>query len=109
MVKCKAKFIQTDLGTFWHNQAYPRIILAYPKPYVTLLSIELWYIQNPDIFKIRSIFTTLVYPEKHIQTLSISRALTYTKLETYSKPWYIQNTEIFKIRNIVRTLVYPEP
>ena len=68
MGKCKAKSIQTDLGTFWHNQAYPRIIQAYPKPCLTLPYIELWYIQNPDIFKIRNIFRTLLYPEPwHIQ------------------------------------------
>ena len=48
MGKCKTKAIQTDLGTFRHDQAYskPCVILAYS---------EQWYIQNPDIFK------TLVY------------------------------------------------
>ena len=43
-----------------------------------------------------------------MQNLGISRSLTYSKLETYSKPWYIQNSDIFKIRNIFRTLAYPE-
>ena len=32
MRKCKAKAIQTDLGTIRHNQAYPGIIQAYTKP-----------------------------------------------------------------------------
>ena len=32
MGKCKAKAIQTDLGTTRHNQAYPGIIQAYTKP-----------------------------------------------------------------------------
>ena len=33
MGKCKTKVIQTDLGTFRHNQAYPGIIQAYSNPY----------------------------------------------------------------------------
>ena len=37
---------------------------------------EPWYIQNPGIFRTRSIFRTLVYLE----------------LEAYSEPWYIQNS-----------------
>ena len=54
MDKCKTKAIQTDLGTFRHDQACskPCVILAYS---------EQWYIQNPDIFKTRNIFGTLVY------------------------------------------------
>ena len=47
MGKCKTEAIRTDLATFQ----------AYPKPYMTLVHLELWYIQNPDIF------TTLVYSE----------------------------------------------
>ena len=60
MGKCKIKAIQTDLGTFRHNQAYPGIIQAYSKPCVILTYLEPWYIQNPNIFKIRNIFRTLV-------------------------------------------------
>ena len=41
MGKCKTKAIQTDLGTFRHNQAYPGIIQAYSKPCVN----------NPGIFR----------------------------------------------------------
>ena len=58
MGKYKTKAIQTDIGTFRHNQAYPRIVqayLGYSKPCVTLAYLELWYIQNPDMFKTRSI------------------------------------------------------
>ena len=29
MSECKAKAIQTNLGTFRHNQTYPEIIQAY--------------------------------------------------------------------------------
>ena len=49
MGKCKTKAIQTDLGTFRHNQAYsiPCVNLAYSEP---------WYIQKSDIFKTRNIF-----------------------------------------------------
>ena len=38
MGKQKTKDIQTDLGTFRHNQAYPQIIQ------VTIEYLELWYI-----------------------------------------------------------------
>ena len=44
MDKCKTKAMQTDLGTFRHNQ-------AYSKPCVHLAYTEPCYIQNPDIFK----------------------------------------------------------
>ena len=46
------------------------------------------HIQNPDIFRTRSIFRTLAF----------------------SQPWYIQNAGIFKIRGIFRTLpnIYDE-
>ena len=46
----QTKVIQTDFLEAY-NQAYPGIIQAYSKPY-----LEPWYIQNPDIFKIRNIF-----------------------------------------------------
>ena len=89
MGKCKTKAIETDLGTFRHNQAYPGIIQVYSKPCVTLAYSEPWYILNPDIFKIRNILRTLVY----------------------SEPWYIQNppryvqkSGIFKIQGIFRHL-----
>ena len=82
MGKCKAKAIQTDLGTFRHNQAYPGIIQAYSKPFLTLAYLEMWYIQNPDTFKIRNIFRTLVY----------------------SEPQYIQNPAIFQIQGLFRHL-----
>ena len=58
MGKCKAKAIQTDLGTFRHNQAYPGIIQAYSKPCVTLAYLQPWNNQNPNLFKIRNIFRT---------------------------------------------------
>ena len=63
MGKCKTKAIQTDFGIFRHNQAYPGIIQAYSKPCVILTYLEPWYIQNPNIFKIRNIFRTLVDSE----------------------------------------------
>ena len=61
MGKCKAKAIQTDLGTLRHNQgcSKPCVNLAYSDP---------WYIQNSDIFKTRNIFRTMVYTKLwHIQ------------------------------------------
>ena len=56
MGKCKTKAIQTDLGTFRHNE-------ASSKPCVSLAYSEPWYIQNHDIFKTRNILRTLVYSE----------------------------------------------
>ena len=75
MSKSKTKAIQTDLGTFRHNQTYLRIIQAYPEPCVTLTYLKLWYIQNTDILRTRSysepqhinnpgIFRTPVYSER---------------------------------------------
>ena len=49
MSKCKTKVIQTDLGTFRHNQKYTGITQAYSEPCVTPTHLKLWYIQNPDI------------------------------------------------------------
>ena len=39
--KKKTKSIQTNLGTFSHNQTHPGIIQAYLKPYVTLTYLKL--------------------------------------------------------------------
>ena len=84
MGKCKTKAIQTDLGTFRNNQAYPGIIQAYAKPCVTLAYLEPWYIQNPNIFKIRNIFRTPVYSEFwHIQNPRLIQI--YTMLDIYDE------------------------
>ena len=93
----KAKAIQTNLGTFRHNQTYPGIIQAYSGIFRTLC--------YPDIFK------TVVYPEprhihnqKHIQNPGIFKTM------VYSVPRYIQNGGMFKIWGILRTLshIYDE-
>ena len=91
MGECKTKAIQTNIGTFRHNQAYPGIIQAYSGIFKTLC--------NPGIFR------TVVYPEpwhiqnqKHIQNPGIFAALVYLEL------WYIQNAGILKIQAIFRTL-----
>ena len=73
MGECKAKDIQTNLGTFRHNQAYPGIIYAYLGIFRTL--------SHPNTFK------TEVHPE----------LLTYSEPEAYSEPCFIQNVDIFKI------------
>ena len=79
MGKCKTKAIQTYWGSFRHNQAYPGIIQAYSKPYVTLEYSEPWYIQKHDIFRTRSIFKTLQV--WYIQNPDIFRTLTYSPFE----------------------------
>ena len=74
MGKCKSKAIQTDLGAFRHNQ-------AYSEPCVTMGYLEPWHIQNPGIFRTRSIYRALVYSGPRI-----FRTLTYLKSEAYSEP-----------------------
>ena len=68
-----AKVIQTNLGTFRHNQTYPGIIQAYS-----------------------GIFRTLCYPDV-FYNCDISRTLTHSEAEALSEPWYIQNPAILKI------------
>ena len=75
MGECKTTAIQKNIGTFRHNLTYPGIIQAYLKPCITLTYLKLWYIQNPGIFRTRSIFRT----------------------PTYSQPWNIQNPVIFRM------------
>ena len=76
-VNVKPKAIQTDLGTFRHNQTYskPCVNLAYSAP---------WYIQNPDIFKTKNVFRTLVHSESP----------------------YIENSGIFKTQGLFRHLQF---
>ena len=76
MGKYKRKAIQTDLGTFRHNKAYPGIIKAYSGIHKTLC--------KPGIFR------AMVYPEprhiqnqKYIQNPRILRTLAYSKSEAY--------------------------
>ena len=70
-----------------HIQAYSGIIQAYSEPCAILAYSELWYIQNPGIFKTRGIFRTLVYP----------------------KLWHIQNQRLLQNPGLFRTLGYSEP
>ena len=81
MRKCKTKAIQTYFGTFKHDQANPRTILAYSKPCLTLAYLETWYIQSPDTFKIRNMFRTLVYS---------------VRTSVYSELWHIQNPRLIQ-------------
>ena len=86
MVECKAKAIQTNLGTYRHKQTYPGIIQVFSGIFRTL-----WY---PDIF----------------YNWGISITLTYSEPEAYSEPCHIQNAGILKIWGIFRTLshIYDE-
>ena len=72
-------FSKTVYGSFRQGitigKCKTKAIHAHSEPCVTLKYLESWYILNPDIFKTRRIFTTLV------------------NLETQ----YIQNAGIFKI------------
>ena len=71
MGQCKAKAIQTNLGTFRHNQRYLGIIRAYS-----------------------GIFRPLCYPDI-FYNCGVSRTLIYLEPAVYSGPWYIQNLAIF--------------
>ena len=70
MGKCKTKAIETDLGAFIHNQAYPGVIQAYsgtfrtlcnPCIFRTVVYPEPWHIQNQMLIQNLCIFTTLLY------------------------------------------------
>ena len=79
--------IQAHSGIIRHIQELFRHIQAHLEPCVTLTCLKLWYIQNPDIFRTRSIFRTLAY----------------------SEPWYIQNHRIFRTLAYSKSEAYPEP
>ena len=67
-VNLKQKPLRQILGTFRHNQTYPEIIQAYLEPCLTLTYLKLWYIQNPNMFRTRSIFRITLFSERwHIQ------------------------------------------
>ena len=93
MSKCKTKVIQTDLGTFRHNQKYTGITQAYSELCVTPTHLKLWYIQNPDIQN-----------QKYIKNPGILTTVIYLESQ------YIQNADMFKIWSIFRTLsnIYEE-
>ena len=90
MGKSKTKAIQADLGTFRQNQEYPGIIQTYSGIFKTLCNpgiFKPWHIQNPDIFRTRSIFRTLAYSQPwYIQNHRIFRTLAYSKSEAHSEP-----------------------
>ena len=104
IVKCKNVKQKTDLGIITHILAYSDIsrheqeylgifIHVYSEPFVTLAYSELWYIQNPGIFKTRGIFKTLVYiklwhikNQAHIQNPVLLRILGYSEQKAYSEP-----------------------
>ena len=92
-LQCKTKAIQTNLGTFRHNQTYPGIIQAYSDIFGFLSSPDIFktvYIQNPNIFRTRSIIRTLTYSQLcYIQNPTIFRTLAYSKSEVYSEPLII--------------------
>ena len=44
MGECKAKAIQTNLGTFRHNETHLGIIQTYLEPCITLTYLKVWYI-----------------------------------------------------------------
>ena len=91
MGECKTKAIQTNLGTFRHNQTYRGIIQAYLEPCHTLTYLKLWYVQNADIFR------TLAYSQLlYIQNPAVFRMVTYSKSEAYTEPCH---TSTMKVTN----------
>ena len=85
MGECKAKAIQTNLGTFRHNQTYPGIIQAYS-----------------------GIFRTLCYPDI-FYNCGISRTLTYSEPEAYSESLshiYDEALIIFTVVNVFTNYNY---
>ena len=102
MGKCITKTIQTYLGTFRHNQAYPRIIQAYSVIIRILCNLAYFLkLLMLLVLKVSCKFRTLIYPESwHIQNQKhIQNPDTLTIL-VYSEPRY---------PGIFRTLAYPKP
>ena len=88
MGKCITKAIQTYLGTFRHNQVYPRITQAYSIIIRTLCNLEYFMKLSMSllVLVVSCIFRTLVYPEfwniqtqKHIQNPVIFTILVYSE------------------------------
>ena len=94
----ETKAIQTNLGTFsliWDIQELLKHIQAYLEPCVTLIYLKLWCIQNPDIFRTRSIFRTPAYSQPfYIQNPAIFRTLAYSKYEAYTEPCYTSTLQL---------------
>ena len=81
MSKCKAKTIQTNLGTFMRNQAYPGIIQAYSGILKTLCNTILTL-----YLLLIYVCRTLAYSQPcFIQSPSIFRTLAYSKSKAYSE------------------------
>ena len=88
MGEYKAKAIQTNLGTFRHNQTYPGIIQAYSGIFRNLC--------YPNIFCNCGIFSNLLYSEPeayseswYIQKPAMLRTLAYSEFEAHSEPSHI--------------------
>ena len=81
MGECKIKAIQTNVGRFRHNQTCPEIIQADLELGVTLTYLKLWYIQNPEIFRNRSVFRS----SAHSGPCYIQKSATFKTLAAYSK------------------------
>ena len=89
MGKCTTKSIQTNLGTFRHNQAYPGIIqaylgifrtLCYPDIFKTVVCSKPWDVQEGKYIQNPGIFTTLVHSEpRYIQNASIFKSDAYSE------------------------------
>ena len=103
MGKCITKAIQTYLGTFRHNQTYPRIIQAYPLLIRTLYNLVYFMklLVLMFVLIVSCIFRTLVYlasghiqSQKHIQNPGLFKTL------VYSQPRY---------SGTFRTLAYSKP
>ena len=93
--------IQTYPDIVRYIQAYSGIIQAYSE--YTQAYPELWYIQNPVIFKTRDIFRTLLYlklwhirNQGHIQNPGLFRTLGFSEPGTYSEPCQTSTMERFE-------------
>ena len=63
----KTKSIQTNLGTFSHNQTHPGIIQAYLKPYVTLTYLKLTYSEPEAYSETQHIHNNGIFRTLYIQ------------------------------------------
>ena len=85
MGKCKTKAIQTELGTFRHNQAYPGIIQTYSGTFRTLCCVSLTYLEPLYIQNQKHIENPAYAQPRYIQNPGTFSTLAYSKLEAYSE------------------------
>ena len=94
--------IQAHSGIIRHIQESSRHIQAYLEPCVTLTYLKLWCVQNPEMFRRRSIFRTQAYSQLwYIQNPAIFRMLAYLNLTHIQNPVNIYDEALIIFKAII--------